>query len=130
MSKYEVTGYSFSGDGDSFAIINNDERFKIDMNDIATKIIEEYSLKEDYKSSITHQIAHKLHKMIKETGISPDTVLLSEEYYGALIYENKVKSHYLTYSKNKHIESTSRVMGLKIRKCEGYDVMVVYVYFY
>lgn len=122
MDKYRVTGYEFNSDGD-FAIINDDESFKISMDDIAAKIIEEYHIEKYINPSVINRISNKIHREIKNTGISPDTVLLSEEYYGALKYESMISNPYF---KNEIYNDVETVFGLKIRRCEGYNVMVVY----
>lgn len=70
-----------------------------------------------------NRISNKIHREIKNTGISPDTVLLSEEYYGALKYESMISNPYF---KNEIYNDVETVFGLKIRRCEGYNVMVVY----
>lgn len=119
MSKYKLTGLTFNEEG-SFATINNN-KFKINMDEIVSKIIEEHS--KQGKESIINLIGNEYHKEIQNTGIIPNTVLLSEEYYGALKHETELKFGFM---KLNTYDVTESVMGLKIKRCEGYNTLKVY----
>ena len=73
-----------------------------------------------FKKDICEEVQDEACRTMAITGKKVDTVLLSEEFYGALIYEKKVKEGHKGFYMPTHIN------GLKIKRCKGQNVMIVY----
>lgn len=73
-----------------------------------------------FEKGICEEIRDETCRTMAVTGEEVNTVLLSEEFYGALIYEIKVKEG------RKGVYMPTHINGLKIKRCKGQNVMIVY----